>query len=114
MRTKHVYVLIHIRIKADSGIVGRVWALWYFFTDRSNAVLLLWIRFVICVSRLSFYYSFLSVPSSLAITCLERADLLALLCVMFFVCFVTFPYRVSGQVCYLIVSIPELCLLLYF
>ena len=30
MRTKHVYVLIYIRIKADSGTVWRVWALWYF------------------------------------------------------------------------------------
>ena len=29
-------------------------------------------------------------------------------------CLVTFPYGVPGQVWYLIVSIPDLCLLLYF
>ena len=31
-----------------------------------------------------------------------------------FLCFVTFPGGVLGQVWYLIVSIPKLCLLLYF
>ena len=55
------------------------------------------------------YYTVLSVQCSLVVTCLERADLLALLCV-----FVTFQYGVSGQVWYLIVSIPALCILLYF
>ena len=35
-------------------------------------------------------YAFLSVPCSLLITCLERADLLALLCVLFSC--VIFPY----------------------
>ena len=38
---------------------------------------------------------------------------LAFLCVMFSCVFVTFPYGVLGQVWYLIVSIPELFLLLY-
>ena len=42
-----------------------------------------------------------------------KADLLALLCVMFRCVFVTFPCGVLGQVWYLIVSIPDLCLL-YF
>ena len=45
---------------------------------------------------------------------LEKADLLALLCVMFPCVFVTFPYDASGQVWYLIVSIPDLCIFLYF
>ena len=40
------------------------------------------------------------------------ADLLALLYVMF--SFVTFPYGVLGQKWYLIVLIPDLCLLSYF
>ena len=40
----------------------------------------------------------------------ERADQLALLCVMFSCVFVTFPYGVPGQVWYLIISIPDLCL----
>ena len=56
----------------------------------------------------------LSVPRSLVVTSWERADLLAFLCVVFSCVFVIFPCGVLGQVWYLIVSIPELCLLLYF
>ena len=63
--------------------------------------------------HICLYYAVLSVPSSLVVTCWERADLLALLCVIFFV-FVTFQYSVLGQVWYLIVSIPDLCLFPYF
>ena len=48
---------------------------------------------------------------SLVVACWERADLLALLFVIFLV---TFPYCVLGQVWYLIVSIPDLYLLPYF
>ena len=59
-------------------------------------------------------YAVMSVPCSLVITCWERADLLTLLCVMFPCVFVTFPYGVPGQVWYLIVTIPDLCLLLDF
>ena len=44
------------------------------------------------------------------VTCWERADLLAFLCVMFNCDFVTFPCGVLGQVCCLIVSISDLCL----
>ena len=44
----------------------------------------------------------------------RRAYLLALMCVMFSCAVVTFPYGVLGQVCYLIVLIPDLCLLPYF
>ena len=44
----------------------------------------------------------------------ERSDLLALLCVMLSCVFLTYPYSVPGQVWYLIVLIPDLCLLLYF
>ena len=57
------------------------------------------------------YYSLvLSVASSIVVTCWERADLLTVLCVMFPCVFVTFPYGVLGQVWYLIVSIPDLCI----
>ena len=83
-----------------------------FLTDRSKAVLLLWILFVMCV-YVGLFHTVLSVPCSLVVTCLERADLFALLCVMFSCVFVTFPYGVLGQVWYLIVSIP-VCLLPYF
>ena len=55
---------------------------------------------VSCVSRV-----FASVHCCLVVTCWERADLLAL---------VTFPCGILGQVWYLIVSFPDLCLLSYF
>ena len=53
----------------------------------------------------------LSVSCSLVVTCWEGADLWALLYVAFPCDFVTFPFDVLGQVWYLIVSIPDLCLL---
>ena len=53
-------------------------------TERSKAVFLLWILFVICVSCLS---DILSVLYSLVVKSWVRADLLALLYVMFSVCF---------------------------
>ena len=52
----------------------------------------------------------ISVHCSLIVICLERAILLALLNVMFSCVFVTFPSGVLGQVWYLIVSIPDICL----
>ena len=84
--------------------------------------------FLLTISRLCFFcgsflsfmihvclcYTVLSVPCSLVITCWEKADLLALLCVVFSYVFVSFPYGVPGQVLYLIVSISDLCLPLYF
>ena len=57
---------------------------------------------------------FLSVCCSFVVTCWESADLKALLCVMFYCDFVTFPCGVLGQVWCLIVSISDLCLLFYF
>ena len=56
----------------------------------------------------------LSVPYNFVITCWERADLLALLCVMF-PCVLSFSHMVSRVKCgSLIVSIPDLCILSYF
>ena len=51
------------------------------------------------------------VSYSLVYTCLEKVDLLALLSGVFSCVFVTFPWGSFGQVWYLIVSIPDLCLL---
>ena len=62
---------------------------------------------------------------SVKLSCLFIADLLwspagnghgllTLLCVVFSCVFVTFPCGVLGQVWYLIVSIPDLYLLIYF
>ena len=61
----------------------------------------------------------LSVNCSLVVTCWKRANLLALMYVIFSCIFVTFPCAVLGQVIdcikwYLIVSIPDLCILPYF
>ena len=64
--------------------------------------------------RVCLYYLVLSVPCILVITCWESYDLLALLCVMIPFVFVLFPYGVSTQVWSSIVSIPDLCRLLYF
>ena len=53
--------------------------------------------FLFCVC---LWHTVLSVPCSLVVTCWERADLLALLCVMFFLCLCHFPLwrLVSGVV----------------
>ena len=55
-----------------------------------------------------------SVRCSFLATCWERADPLALLYVTFSCVFVIFPYGVLDEVWYLIVLIPDLCLLPYF
>ena len=54
-----------------------------------------------------FCHTVLSVP------CL-RSDLFGLYYITFSCVFVTLPHGVLGQVLYLIVSIPDLCLLPYF
>ena len=53
-------------------------------------------------------------PCSCVVTCWERTDNFAFFYVMFSCVFVTFPYGVLCQVWYLIVSILDICLLLYF
>ena len=75
-------------------------------TDRSKAVLLLWILFVIYASC---FHAFLSVYCSLVLTCWERANLSALLYMMF-----SSVLSLLGQVKNLIVSTPDLFLLPYF
>ena len=52
--------------------------------------------------HLCFVFLFVILLCSLVVTCWEGAKLLALLCVMFSGDFVTFQYRVLGQVWYLI------------
>ena len=60
-----------------------------YFTDRSKAVLLLWIFYVFVLSCVCFVLC-ASVYMCFVVTCWERADLLALVCGVF--CeFVTFP-----------------------
>ena len=74
------------------------------FADRSKG----------CVVCRSFFvmvhvcYDVLSPICSVVVTSLERTDILVLLCVIFSCVFVTFLYGVSGQVCYLIVLLPDI------
>ena len=49
-----------------------------YFTERSKAVLLLWIIYVFCLVFVMPLYA--SVHLCLVVTCWERADLLALVC----------------------------------
>ena len=44
----------------------------------------------------------------------KKANFLALLCLVFTCAFVSFPYGVLCHIWYLIVSIPDICLLFYF
>ena len=59
-------------------------------------------------------HAVLPVPCTRLVIFWERADLLAILCVIMSCVFVTCPYGVLGQVWYLIVPNPDRCLLLYF
>ena len=62
-----------------------------------------------------FFFKFVFIVTcTLVSRCCERVDFLAVLCVMFPYDFVTFPYGVSDQVWYFIVSFLDLCLLHYF
>ena len=57
--------------------------------------------------------TFASVHCCLVVTYWERADLLALVGDVYCI-FVTFPCGILGQVWYLVVSFPDLCLPSYF
>ena len=115
MRIKHLFALIHIhnRNKGEVGTVKHVQAFQYFF------LLTVPRWFYFCGSFLLLYFVFvyhtgLSVPYSLVVTCWEWADFSALLYVMFSCVFVAFPCGVLDQVWYLIVLIPDLCIIPYF
>ena len=107
MQTKYLCVLIHIWIKGETGLSPPV----KYFTDRSKAVLLLWIFYVFVLSCLlclcaRLFICALWSPAGKGLT-------LALVCgVLLWVC--NFPIGILGQVWYLIASIPDLCTLTYF
>ena len=65
-----------------------------YFTDCYTEVLLLWILFFLLMFHVCLFNAVLSVPCSLMLTCMERADLLALLCVIFS-CVLTLSHMVS-------------------
>ena len=81
------------------------------FTDCSKAVLLLWIHDFLFVSHFCLYCAVLVVLWGLVVACWTLRSLVG---DVFFFVFVTFPFGVSGQLRYLILLIPYLCLLPYF
>ena len=66
--------------------------------------------FLLFMFHVCLCYAVMSVFCSLVTTCWERIDFLALLFVVFLVFLSLSPYGFPGQVWYLIVSIPDLCL----
>ena len=102
MRTKHMCVLIHIKVKGEIGTVGTIKMFKPsrdYFTDRSKAMLLLWIFFLhLCFTFVFIILSCLFLAALESPHCWERADFLGFFCMVFPCAFVTFPYRVSGVV----------------
>ena len=82
MQTKYLCEL-RMRLAAWRRETGLSPLVKVFFTDRSKVVLLLWIVFVSYASCLCVLCCRLSVPCSLVVTCWERADLLAVVFVLF-------------------------------
>ena len=82
------FVLIYLKTLMSTWSLRHETGLKY-FTDRSKAVLLLWIFYVFVLSCVC-YVLCASVYMCFVVTCWERADLLALVCGVY--CeFVTFP-----------------------
>ena len=83
-----------------------------YFTDRSKAVLLLWIFYVFVLSCVCYVF----VRVCLYVLCGHLLGkgwpLSSRLWCLLWVCH--FPIDILGQVWYLIVSIPDLCTLTYF
>ena len=100
MQTTHLFFFIHIGNKGEVGTVKHVSAIQYFclLTDSR--------RCFFCESFLLFVFgvchAVLPVHCNLVVICWERADLLALLYVMFSCASVTFPIGVLCHMWYLI------------
>ena len=84
-----------------------------YFTDRSKAVLLLWIFYVFVLSCVC--YAFVRVWFICALWSPAGKGMTSWLSFVVSNCeFVTFPIGILCQIWYLIVSIPDLCTLTYF
>ena len=105
--------MIGIRNKGEAGTVKHVEALQYFLLTIPRRCFFCGSFCYLCVCVCLSYCLVCSLQLFLA-TCWERGDILSLLFVMFSCVFVTFLNGVLGQICYLIVSIHDLCLLPYF
>ena len=112
MRTKHMFALIHIRNKGEVATIKLVKPpVKIVLTDRSKAVLLLWIFFVIYISCLSCFLVCSLQPCG---HLLGKGWTLGYFVCDVFLCFVTFSCGDLGQVWYFIVSVSDLCHLSYF
>ena len=98
----YVYRHEHSYIKSSPTVI--------YFADHSKAVFLMWF---ICIFLSFVSHAFAFVHCCLAVTCWERADLLALVGGNYCI-FVTFPCGILVQLWYLIVSFPDLCRLSNF
>ena len=91
----------HVQVHKGASVSEKIVVFQYDISD-----LLLFDLFHLC-------HIAISVSCNVGVSCLEKADPLALLYVMFNCVCVTVPYSVLGQVWYLIVSVPDICLLSY-
>ena len=100
MQTKHLLVLIYIWTKGE--------------VEPSSKICLLTVprRYIFCGSFV-FFVSCVSHNFASVHCCWERGYLLALVCDVYCIS-VTFPCHILGQLWYLIVSFPDLCLLSHF
>ena len=96
-----------LKLRYETGLSTTV----KYFTDRSKAVLLLWIIYVISVLFLLCFYARLFIDALWSPAGKRLTSWLSF--VMFNCVFVTFPCGILGQVWYVIVSIPDLCHLSY-
>ena len=107
-------VLIHIRLRVRVVSLIMFKPSGYFLTDRSKAVLLLWILFYL------YFVSVFAILSCLFLTSLYYDRLLGKGWPLgshgyyVFLWFVIFSYGVLGRVWYLIVSNPDLYIISYF
>ena len=103
MPTKTLFVLIHIRNKGEVGAVKHclITLVKLFYCSFQGGT-----SFVdpLC------YLCFMSVMMS----CLFNEASWSPAGMWCFLCFITFPYGVLGRLWYLIISIPDVCLLIYF
>ena len=103
MLTKHKRILIHLENKGEVGAVKML---------SPPVMFLLCDSFMPFVFRVCLYHTVLSVPCRLEVTCWERTDFLARLCMIF--TGVLSLFMVSWVLWYCIVLIPEFCLFPYF
>ena len=70
MQTKHLCVLIHIRIYGEVGTVNmfKPSSTCISFTDRLKAVLILWILFLLFTFHVCLYCTVVAVPCSIVVT----------------------------------------------